>query len=69
MPHPFRELFGMILPVAPARHRRHPGSRGEYRERYLGVRIPRTNLQPEHLGAARGFAKDLADTLTHASAG
>ena len=41
----------------------------EYRERYLGVRIPRTNLQPEHLGAARGFAKELADTLTPASAG
>jgi hypothetical protein len=40
----------------------HLGS-GEYRERYLGVRIPRTNLQPDHLEAARTFAGELADTL------
>jgi hypothetical protein len=38
---------------------------GEYRERYLGVSIPRTNLQPEHLEAAREFASQLADTLEH----
>jgi menaquinone-dependent protoporphyrinogen IX oxidase len=36
---------------------------GEYRDRYLGVRIPPTNLQPEHLDAARGFAAKLADGL------
>jgi hypothetical protein len=37
---------------------------GEYRERYLGVKIPRTNLQAEHLEAARVFANELADTVT-----
>ena len=37
---------------------------GEYRERYMGVKIPRTNLQPEHLDAAREFAGRLADTVT-----
>jgi hypothetical protein len=37
---------------------------GEYRERYMGVKIPPTNLQPEHLEAARTFAGELADTVT-----
>jgi len=36
---------------------------GEYRDRYLGLRIPPTNLQPEHLDAARDFAAKLADEL------
>jgi hypothetical protein len=40
---------------------------GEYRNRYLGVKIPRTNLQPEHLEAARTFANTLADTLPGAT--
>jgi len=41
---------------------------GEYRERYMGVKIPRTNLQPEHLEAAREFAGRLADTVTKGNA-
>jgi menaquinone-dependent protoporphyrinogen IX oxidase len=36
---------------------------GEYRDRYLGVRIPTTNVQPEQLEQARKFASDLADRL------
>ena len=36
---------------------------GEYRDRYLGVKIPPTNLQPEHVDAARNFAAKLADGL------
>jgi menaquinone-dependent protoporphyrinogen IX oxidase len=36
---------------------------GEYRDRYLGVRIPPTNIQPEHLEQARTFAAGLADRL------
>jgi hypothetical protein len=36
---------------------------GKYRERYLGVKIPRTNLQEEQLDAARSFANQLADRL------
>jgi hypothetical protein len=39
---------------------------GEYRDRYLGLRIPRTNLQPEHLSAAQDFAAKLADGLIEA---
>ena len=39
---------------------------GEYREKYLGVKIPRTNIQDYHLDQAREFAgklvKRLADT-------
>ena len=39
---------------------------GEYREKYLGVKIPRTNVQDYHLDQAREFAgklvKRLADT-------
>jgi menaquinone-dependent protoporphyrinogen IX oxidase len=36
---------------------------GEYRDRYLGVRIPTTNVQPEQLEQTRKFAADLADRL------
>jgi menaquinone-dependent protoporphyrinogen IX oxidase len=37
--------------------------KGENRERYLGVRIPPTNLKPDFLEQARGFATGLADGL------
>ena len=37
---------------------------GEYRERYLGVKIPPTNLQEHHLEEARKFAAGLANRLT-----
>lgn len=37
--------------------------KGENRERYLGVRIPPTNLKPEYLEQARAFAAGLADGL------
>ena len=36
---------------------------GEYREKYLGLKIPPTNLQDYHLEQARGFAAKLADQL------
>jgi hypothetical protein len=36
---------------------------GTYRGRYLGVKIPPTNLQEYHLEAARTFANGLADRL------
>jgi len=36
---------------------------GEYRERYLGLPIPPTNIQDYHLEMARKFANDLADDL------
>jgi len=36
---------------------------GEYRKRFLGVKIPRTNLQEHHLAEARAFAGELADGL------
>ena len=39
---------------------------GEYRKRYLGVRIPKTNIQPEQLEQARTFAAGLADRLFRA---
>jgi menaquinone-dependent protoporphyrinogen IX oxidase len=39
---------------------------GEYRDRFLGVKIPPTNLQPEHLDQAREFATKLADGLVGA---
>jgi hypothetical protein len=39
---------------------------GEYRERYLGIKIPPTNLQPDGDEAARAFAEGVADLLaTH----
>ncbi|BBY29229.1 flavodoxin family protein [Mycolicibacterium sediminis] len=34
---------------------------GQYRERYLGVRIPPTNVQPQQLDEARLFAAQLLD--------
>jgi hypothetical protein len=40
---------------------------GETRERYLGVKIPPTNLQPNFAETARGFAGRLADRLVGAS--
>jgi hypothetical protein len=40
---------------------------GEYQERYLGVKIPPTNLQPEGDTAARTFAEKLIDQLPSAS--
>jgi len=36
---------------------------GEYRRRYLGIKIPPTNIQEYHLEAARTFANGLADRL------
>ena len=36
---------------------------GEYRKRYLGLRIPPTNVQPEQLEQTRTFAARLADRL------
>ena len=36
---------------------------GEYREKYLGLKIPPTNLQDYHLEQARSFAAKLADQL------
>jgi len=36
---------------------------GEYRDRFLGVKIPLTNIQDYHLKAAREFAGGLADRL------
>jgi hypothetical protein len=36
---------------------------GMYRDRYLGVKIPPTNLQEYHLEAAKKFANGLADKL------
>ena len=38
-------------------------STGEYRERYLGVKIPPTNIQDYHLGQARKCADGLANRL------
>jgi len=40
---------------------------GEYRERYLKVKIPPTNLQEHHLAEARAFAGTLADRLDAAT--
>jgi menaquinone-dependent protoporphyrinogen IX oxidase len=37
---------------------------GEDRERYLGVKLPKTNLEPDYLEQAQGFATGLADDLT-----
>ena len=42
---------------------------GEYRKRYLGVKIPPTNLRDYHLEQARAFATQLADGLTQAPPG
>ena len=35
----------------------------EMRERYLGVKVPPTNLKPDFLGQAQAFANKLADSL------
>jgi hypothetical protein len=40
---------------------------GEYRPRYLGVKIPPTNIQEYHLEAARKFANGLANQLAGAA--
>ncbi len=40
---------------------------GEYRDRYLGIRIPATNLQPSYLQSIQAFANELADGLTGAA--
>ena len=37
---------------------------GEYRQKYLGVRIPTTNVQPEQLEDTRKFAATLVDRLS-----
>jgi hypothetical protein len=37
--------------------------KGENRERYLGVKIPPTNLKPDYRHQARAFAADLADGM------
>jgi menaquinone-dependent protoporphyrinogen IX oxidase len=37
---------------------------GEQRKRYLGVKIPRTNLAPDYLAQAHGFAAGLAEMLS-----
>lgn len=37
---------------------------GEYREKYLGVRLPPTNVQPDQLEQTRIFAGGLADRLS-----
>jgi menaquinone-dependent protoporphyrinogen IX oxidase len=39
--------------------------KGENRERYLGVKIPPTNLKPDYLEQAQAFATGLADRLVH----
>jgi multimeric flavodoxin WrbA len=39
---------------------------GEYRDRYLGVKIPPTNIQEYHLETARAFAAGLAGRLVGA---
>jgi menaquinone-dependent protoporphyrinogen IX oxidase len=36
---------------------------GEYRDKYLGVPIPKTNISPEQLDQTRKFAAKLADRL------
>ena len=43
-------------------------STGEYRQRYLGVKIPPTNIQDYHLQEARTFADKLATRATTPSA-
>ena len=42
--------------------------KGENRERYLGVKIPPTNLKPDYSEQARAFATELADGLGGRSA-
>ena len=42
---------------------------GEYRERYLGVPIPTTNISADQLEESRRFAATLADRLVSGSRG
>ncbi len=42
--------------------------KGEMRERYLGVKIPPTNLKPDFAGQAQAFANKMADSLDGALA-
>ena len=42
---------------------------GDYRDRYMGLRIPTTNVQPEQLEETRRFAITLADRLFGAGLG
>ncbi len=37
--------------------------KGENRERYLGIKIPPTNLKPDYVEQARAFGNELADRL------
>ena len=37
---------------------------GKYRQRYLGIRIPVTNVQPQQLLEAQAFAQQLVDQLS-----
>ncbi len=41
--------------------------KGTYNEKYMGVKIPPTNIQEYHLDQARQFGKKLATQLTTAS--
>jgi menaquinone-dependent protoporphyrinogen IX oxidase len=40
---------------------------GQYRDRYFGVKIPRTNIREDHLDSARSFAHELASRLLRAA--
>ena len=42
---------------------------GNYRDRYLGIKIPPTNLQATHVQAAREFADALANRLLSTGGG
>jgi menaquinone-dependent protoporphyrinogen IX oxidase len=42
-------------------------AKGENRDRYLGLKIPPTNLQPDYVDQARTFAIGLADRLSAAA--
>ena len=43
--------------------------KGENRERYLGVKIPPSNLKPDYADTARAFATELANGLVKAGSG
>jgi flavodoxin len=42
---------------------------GEYRKKYIGLRIPPTNIRDYHLDTAKTFANSLADGLTTGGSG
>ncbi len=42
---------------------------GEYRDRYLGIRIPTTNVSADQLEESRRFAAKLADRIAGKSSG